>query len=324
MLVSSMAWALTTNAENRRRVWIDSDAACTGERLKDPDDCLAIFALTRTAQVDIAGVSSVFGNADLERTHGVLLDLARRLRSEGYTLPDPVRGASEKRSRKSSRSPAVEALCQSLGPPRLTVLALGPLTNLAGTLTACPQQLPHIEEIVVVGGRRSGHVFHPAEDQRRAARLGHGPVFRDLNIALDKGSAKLVIESGVAITLTPYELARQVEVTTSDLAALSALGSTGAWLAQQSRPWLQFWHSEAGRKGFYPFDLLAVVAVVRPQALICQSRSVAVARDREIGWFGGPTSLLLDPDVSHQVYPARVCLEVRNVKEVLSLLTHVP
>ena len=49
------------------RIWIDTDAACGHSRTTDPDDCLAIVLLARTPGVEIAGISTVFGNAPLDR-----------------------------------------------------------------------------------------------------------------------------------------------------------------------------------------------------------------------------------------------------------------
>lgn len=50
------------------RIWIDTDAACGLNRRADPDDCLALLLLAHAPDIEIAGISTVFGNADIEDT----------------------------------------------------------------------------------------------------------------------------------------------------------------------------------------------------------------------------------------------------------------
>lgn len=52
---------------NAARVWIDADAACGTGKRRDPDDCLALLSLTRAGHIDIAGISTVFGNAPVSK-----------------------------------------------------------------------------------------------------------------------------------------------------------------------------------------------------------------------------------------------------------------
>jgi purine nucleosidase len=64
------------------RVWVDTDAACgTGQR-RDPDDCLALLWLAGAADIDTAGISTVFGNAPVSEADQVMLALAQTLASD--------------------------------------------------------------------------------------------------------------------------------------------------------------------------------------------------------------------------------------------------
>ncbi len=61
------------------RVWVDTDAACgTGQR-RDPDDCLALLSLAGAADIDIAGISTVFGNAPVSEADQVMRALVQAL-----------------------------------------------------------------------------------------------------------------------------------------------------------------------------------------------------------------------------------------------------
>lgn len=47
--------------------------------------------------------------------------------------------------------------------------------------------------------------------------FGHGPIFRDLNAALDPQAVAVVLASGIPLVLIPYTAARQVLMTGSNL-----------------------------------------------------------------------------------------------------------
>jgi hypothetical protein len=47
------------------RLWIDTDAACGAGPKVDPDDCFALALLFHSEDIQIAGISTVFGNSDL-------------------------------------------------------------------------------------------------------------------------------------------------------------------------------------------------------------------------------------------------------------------
>ena len=291
------------------RIWIDSDAACTGAPHKDPDDCLAVWALARDGAVDIAGLSSAFGNVGVSEADATLADLAARIGG----LPPVLAGAAGPLRHRKSAAPtdAANGMCEALADGPLTIVALAPLTNVSEAFATCPERIPNVTRIVFVGGRRAGHVFHPSEDAMPKARFRHGPIFRDLNVERDPDAARAVLASPVPVTLVPYELARQVELTGSDLDLFAAQDAAAARIAASSRPWLAYWHRDIGRNGFYPFDLVAAAVLLRPETIGCRDLPVALMRDRKIDLFLGPQSLLLDPPDRHPARPVTACLVLR-------------
>jgi len=72
------------------------NAACgTGQR-RDPDDCLALLSLAHASHIDIAGISTVFGNAPVDETDQVMRvrvhELTREIALSGTSnLPRLVR-----------------------------------------------------------------------------------------------------------------------------------------------------------------------------------------------------------------------------------------
>lgn len=145
----------------------------------------------------------------------------------------------------------------------LTLVALGPLTDIAATLERHPELQRNVARIVAVMGRRPGHLFHPSEGAGGGMLLGHGPVFTDFNFEQDPQAVARVLAMGLPMTLVPYEAARQVTFTEADLGRIAATGRAGRWVAERSRGWLGFWREEVGRDGFYPFDAVAAAYAVR-------------------------------------------------------------
>jgi purine nucleosidase len=251
------------------RVWIDTDAACGRGRTTDADDCLALLMLARAREIEIVGVSTVFGNAALEVTDATTRELIAMLHREG-TKTGPVYN----------------------GP--LTVVALGPLTNIASALADRPELQRNVARLIAVMGRRPGHLFHPSEASGHGMLFGHGPVFRDFNFDQDRRAAIQVLGMRLPMTLIPYEAARQLSLSHADLVQLEAQSGSAAWVASRSRGWLAYWEEDVGRNGFYPFDLLAAVYAVRPDLLNCAEPQAWIGRDLKLwGWIYGPEALLV-------------------------------
>jgi inosine-uridine nucleoside N-ribohydrolase len=272
------------------RVWIDADPACGHSCTSDPDDCLAIMALVRAHNIKVVGMSTVFGNAEIEVTDGIARDLGRRLAAEGIAVPHIYTGAASPRDRPSS---ATDHLTQTLAEGPLTIAAFGPLTNVSHVLTLHPRLQANVTRVVAVMGKRDGHIFHPAEGSRDAF-LGHGPVFADFNFAKDPQAVRALLETDVPVVLMPYEVARQFIMTGEDLDRLAVRGGSTAWLAMQARGWLDIWRRFMGREGFYPFDLLAAEYVLSQNGFRCSPEFSRVTRRMRL-MGGGLRALTVGP-----------------------------
>lgn len=164
--------------------------------------------------------------------------------------------------------------------------------------------------------RGPGHRFHPSENHGVGAMLwGHGPIFRDLNAALDPQAVTLKLRSGIPLVLVPYTAARQVTLTGADLDAIAARGPTGRWVAERSRDWLAFWRNQVGLSGFYPFDLMAAAYLRDPSRFQCAPVLAQVADDALLPWFGGGPTLLVTqgppPPPTHGAGSALYCDRVQ-------------
>ncbi len=115
--------------------------------------------------------------------------------------------------------------------------------------------------------------------------FGHGPVFRDLNFDKDPDAAVDLLKMGLPISLIPYDVARDVSLTGSNLERIGQSGSAGAWVGLGARGWLDFWRDDIGLEGFHPFDLLAGAYVLWLEVYNCAEVPAWIGHDNRLNNF---------------------------------------
>ncbi len=249
--------------QERVSVWIDTDPA-VGEPERDVDDGLALLQAFRSPELDIRGVSVVFGNAPLDR--GV--PIARRLVSDFGPAGLPVVPGAATASAIGLETEATRALAAALRQAPLTVLALGPATNVATVLRNHADLASRIVRIVAVAGRRPGQRFITGATNPR----GH----RDFNFELDPEAFRVILASGVPLTLTPFEISSKIWIESWDLDRLATASPAANTLAGPAREWLTLWRRLFDVNGFNPFDTLAVGYVAAPEGFECEWLPIAI------------------------------------------------
>ena len=240
-------------------VWIDTDPAI-GEPERDVDDGLALVQAFHSPELDIRGVSVVFGNAELDRG----LPIARRLVGE-FGPPDlnVYRGAA-KASDLSKETEASRALAAALRAAPLTILALGPATNVAAVLSKHPELAPRVTRVIAVAGRRPGQRFSTGSTNK----AGH----RDFNFELDPRAFQVLLDAKIEVVLAPFEISSKIWIRNEDLDRLAASRSPAArGLVAPSRSWLTLWTRLFGVDGFNPFDTVAVAYAISPAGFACEA-----------------------------------------------------
>ena len=243
---------LKNNSRNmKKQVWIDTDLSVGKKRSKreglcDVDDGYAILQLMKSEQVNVNGISAVFGNTDIESSYSLCQYMSKEFAF--YSIPVFQGAGKEINLNSVETNEAVEALADALRKERLIIMAIGPATNLGILLLKYPELNTQIEEVVLVAGRRTAHDFFAIGDK--------GVRAQDLNFDSCNHSFRVLFEMGINVTLCPFEISNKVWLTQSDMDYL-AKGDKGCqWLAKHSIPWLKQWEAE-GAKGFNPFDVLA-------------------------------------------------------------------
>lgn len=282
------------------RIWIDTDAACGQSPRTDPDDCFALLLMAPARGKDIIGISTVHGNAALEVTDRTTRDLVEKLEIEGGVRP-VYRGAADPIDDHgpAGSSPAATALQNALAAGPLTLVALGPLTNIAAALEGRRDLQRNVRRLIMVMGKRPGHLFHPAEGAGKGMLFGHGPVFRDFNFDMDRRAAILVMQMALPTTLIPYDAARTIILTAADLAHIETANAAADFVASRARGWLRFWRDDVGLDGFYPFDLLAAAYVLDRRNFDCAETNAWIGKDPMNGWawIHNPDTFVVDPDL---------------------------
>ncbi len=226
---------------NAGTIWIDTDPSI-GSPLREVDDAFALLFAFNCPEVRIAGISTTYGNAPLRDTTRAAKYFADHFGAEAGLDSAAVHAGAGSARDLGHGTLATEALAAELRKERrLTYIALGPLTNLATFLKIHPELADRIARIIFVGGTsRGGKVAVSPNDRFR---------IHDANVFKDPAGARVVLQSGIPIFLTPIETSStQLILNAADLRAIRASGNAGAYLYRKSRSWLGFGRTSSKQK----------------------------------------------------------------------------
>ena len=249
---------LTAAAQSPTPVWIDTDPSVAPGG-HEVDDGIALLQAFASPELDIRGVSIVFGNADLTTTARIGKEIVGKFGSKSLSVFVGAAGAFD----LGKETEASRALENELKRGRLTILVLGPATNVATVLRNHPDLAARVDQVIAVAGRRPGQRFRSGKTQKIP--------FRDLNFELDAEAFRVLLASKVPITLAPWELSSQVWITSADLHAAAVSNPGVAWILRSADDWAGLWNREFGTNGFNPFDALAVGFLVDRGDIVCDS-----------------------------------------------------
>ncbi len=263
VVVLAAACAASARAQSRVPVWIDTDPAI-GVPERDVDDGFALIQAFHSPELEIRGVSVVFGNAPLDR--GV--PIAERLTRAFGPARLPVQAGAAGPTELGTGTAASRAMAAAVGREPLTILALGPATNVATLIQRHPELVERITRIIAVAGRRPGERFTTGTTNRK----GH----RDFNFELDPTAFQVILSSGVPLVLAPFEISSQVWIEAPDIERLAGGPPAARSLAAPARSWLTMWRRLWAVTGFNPFDTLAVGYAASPRGFRCETLPIAI------------------------------------------------
>lgn len=286
------------------------------------DDAMAILFALLSPELDVVGLTTIFGNVHTElatRNALRLLEFAGRPEipvAHGADRPlnmpllgvaDFVHGANglgevalpEPAAQPDSRSAAQFIIDTVMARPgEITLVPVGPLTNIALALALEPRIAQNVREVVVMGGAATvnGNVTPGAE----------------ANIWNDPHAADRVMTAGWPLTMVGLDVTEKTTMTVTYFTGLRA-SRTGAFLADISKFYLDFHFPSLKEYACHTHDPSAIAYLVDPSLFTVSSGPMRVvpegmARgqtmwDRRQDWYGEtpwsgqpPVQVALDVD----------------------------
>lgn len=257
---------------SRPRIVLDCDPGL--------DDAFAIMTATRYAQLE--AIISVNGNVNIEKTTHNALIMTQVCGIDvpvhrGATRPlvveiedaEDVHGDSglggpvlPELRRTVASYDGVGALIDATADGEVTVVAIGPLTNIAMAINRDPDWARRIPEIVLMGGSTS---------------FGNVTAVAEFNIYADPHAADIVFNSGARIRMVGLNLTHQVKMGEDEERRLRAAGTpTALFGADLLRFYGDFSEQHYGVRRGAMHDPCAVLSVTHPDLIAFEERHVSV------------------------------------------------
>ncbi|MDE0350088.1 MAG: nucleoside hydrolase [Gammaproteobacteria bacterium] len=241
---------------------IDTDVALGVEhegRPRDVDDAYAIVAALNAPDIDVLGITTVFGNAPLALADPIAREIVAL---KGRSVPVATGAAEPLSANRGETNDAVEFMADVLARQPAHIAAIGPLTNLGVLAQRYPEHLADAVSVVIVGGRSVGNRFF---------LHGKGPV-NDFNVEQDIDAARALLEQGVPVTMAGFELTSQVSLGARDLERLRP-STVREHFLPRTRLWLDYWRRTfPGETGFHPWDSAAIDWLLHPERYVAETR----------------------------------------------------
>ena len=288
-----------------RKILIDCDPGI--------DDAMAIFYALESPELQVVGLTTVFGNAhaDVCTINALkLLEIADRAdvpvaKGAEQPLAMPYRGpvafvhGSDGQGNvflpPPTTSPTsidaahfiVQAVLDS--PGEITLVALGPLTNVAAAMQLEPALCAHLAEIVLMGGN--------------AFRGGNASPAAEANILNDPEAADIVYGADCPITMAGLDVTEQTIMTSADLTRMAGFDNPRARHLSAIVPFYQgFYRDRLGLDGICVHDSSTISYLLAPQLYtsveypvrvdignsVCRGKTQTALRDsdHETAWHG--------------------------------------
>jgi purine nucleosidase len=239
------------------------------------DDAMAIAYALNSPELDVIGLTTCFGNGPIEITTRNTLVILEKL---GRTVPvyagadkpfkramkefpthvhgeDGIGNKFDKApNRKAESEGAADFIISQVKkrPHEMTIIAVGPLTNLAQAVIKAPEIATLVKEVVIMGGA----VF----------TRGNVTPYSEANVISDPDAADYVFSSGLPVTVVGLDVTMQTLLPNAALADWRSKGTeTAHFFADMTSFYMQSYETfHPGIGGCALHDPLAVGVVIDP------------------------------------------------------------
>ncbi|MEL7430625.1 MAG: nucleoside hydrolase [Pseudomonadota bacterium] len=267
----------------REKIIIDTDPGV--------DDAMAILYAFCQSEIDLVGLTTIFGNVTTDvatRNALALVEMCGKEIPVARGADKPIGGPSKEvawevhghdgfgdvpaMSPKSGPvdMPAHEFLCEMVNrfPGEITLCPVGPLTNLALALEHDPAIVSKVKGVTVMGGSldEGGNVTPHAE----------------ANIWQDPEAADKVFAASWPVTMIGLDVTHRVVCTPADFATLAEKSpKLGGFLNDAAQFYFEFHRRVDGLEGCHMHDPTAVISIIRPQWFSIDPTPLGVILDGE-------------------------------------------
>lgn len=241
------------------------------------DDAMALTSALFDPRLEVVAVTAVAGNVPAQQATRNLQAIIEQLdpprwprlgaaSDPEYGLPvdgrymhdiDGLGGVGFEVAELHRMHPSEKVICDAIRaePEAITIVALGPLTNIARALQRDPDL--QVGQIVIVGGTVGGP--------------GNITAAAEFNIYCDPESAQFVFRSRTTKILVPLDVTNQVVLTFDLLNRLPEEGTkVGAFLRKILPPAFRIYRQQFGLEGIHCHDTVGLMGVTDPELFTMQ------------------------------------------------------
>jgi purine nucleosidase len=238
------------------------------------DDALGLLLLAASPEIDLLAITVTHGNTSQEKCLNNALKLVELT---GITKVPVARGAEEPLVKelsvaeethgegglgyailpKSAISPCSELAHDLIirlvreNPGEVTLLCVGPMTNIALAFLKAPEIVSKVRRIVSMGGA----IHYPGNVTPQA----------EYNVFCDPEAFEIVLKSGIDFTLVPLDVTYQCILTTDHLEKITeARSEIRSFIFDSTRFYMEFHEDYQGIKGCAINDPLAAAILLDP------------------------------------------------------------
>lgn len=227
-----------------KKILFDCDNTM-GLKEKDVDDGLTLLYLLGREDVELKGITSVFGNGTLKEANQVTNQLLKELKITDIPFHS---GAKDKDDLDTAAANFLVEQAKELA-GEVILLATGPVTNLKAAYQIDNNFFSYFEEIVLMGG-----VTEPLKFR--------GKEVEELNFSCDPEAAKLALEAEVPVTLATGNLCLDAFFGQPDWKYVKL---NYQYITDYIEDWYYYGQELIGKKGFYMWDLVSALYITHPK-----------------------------------------------------------
>lgn len=262
----------------KRKIIIDTDPG--------HDDALAIMLLEKSGLFDILAITTVAGNSTIQNTtnnaryvldlissttplySGAAAPLKIKLVQANVHGPSGLAGATITKQERLTGD-AVDRIIEIVknNPKQVSILTLGPLTNLAEVLQKDKTIATLIQEVIMMGGA----IAVPGNKNRVA----------EFNIFVDPDAADVVFSAPVEKTLIPLDACNEVFLTLDDFEQLKNSHLYQPILAMMTH-YIEGIQAFEKTTGALMYDPLAAYFLINPSSYITELMDVQIETQSEL------------------------------------------